>query len=72
MSGYHCKYCGKVNMPEIEEFCNCEGQLAELSVQRDLIASIIMRDPVKREGYTETRSNEEDERAMWSAIDNVI
>jgi len=38
--------------------------------ERDaLVASIIMRDPVQREGYTETRSNEKDEEELWRLVD---
>lgn len=71
MSGFHCKFCGKLNIPSIDAYCNCEGQKLDLEAQRLLLSSIIMRDPVKREGYTETRSNELDENEMWSVIDDA-
>lgn len=72
MSGFHCKYCGKLNIPSIDAYCNCEEQKLDNEAKRLLLSSIIMRDPIKRDGYTENRSNELDENEMWSAIDNGI
>lgn len=65
MSGYHCKHCGKLNMPYDNGSC-CDAAREE---HRDLVASVIMRDPVQREGCTEIRSNEKDEEELWGLLD---
>ena len=65
MNGYHCPHCGAIrHMRNIGYCCKADKE------ERDaLVASIIMRDPVQREGYTETRSNEKDEEELWRLVD---
>ena len=51
------------------EITDRRGSEADKEERDNLVASIIMRDPVQREGYTETRSNEKDEEELWRMVD---
>ena len=65
MSGYHCKHCGAIRHIADIGYC-CKASQDE---HEELFALILMRDPVQREGYTETRSNEKDEEELWRLVD---
>ena len=65
MSGYHCEFCGAIRHIGAIGYC-CK---AAKEKDDSFVASIIMRDPVQREGYSETRSNEKDEEELWKMLD---